>query len=89
MGLVMTDGNRHLVRANIQLDTQKLEQLADILGISRTDPILFSGVAIHIYLSARPAPGSPSSSGPAPSPGTPSSSPGGGAPPSSTSGRGR
>lgn len=86
MGCVLTDGNHHLVRTNLQIDAQKLQQIADILGISRTDPMLFNGVSIHIYLSARPAPGSPPSPGPAPAPGAPSTPPSGGAPPSPTGG---
>jgi hypothetical protein len=53
------------------------------LGISRTDPMLFGGVSIHIYLSARPSPGAPPTP---PSGGAPPSSPGGGAPPSPTGG---
>jgi hypothetical protein len=60
MGFVMTTGTRHVTQ-NCNLDRQKLEQLADLLGISRADrdALLFGGVSIHIHVSARPAAGTP------------------------------
>jgi hypothetical protein len=82
MGFVISTGNRHKVQ-NCSLDRQKLEQIADILGIARADrdDLLFGGVSIHIYAGARPTPGAPPTTpggGPSPSP------PSGRAPPSPT-----
>jgi hypothetical protein len=86
MGCVLTDGKSHVVRANLQVNAQQLAQLANILGISPTDPMLFNGVSIHLYLSARPATGAPPPPGPASSPGAPPTPPSGGVPPSSPGG---
>lgn len=90
MGFVMTTGTRHVVQ-NCNLDRQKLEQIADLLGISRADrdALLFGGVSIHIHVSARPAagtpqgpsapsaPGGPAAPGTPPTPGAPPTPPGG------------
>jgi hypothetical protein len=72
MGAVLTTGNQHTVVAGLHLTTQQLEAIADILGISRREPMLYGGASIHFYLSARPMP---------PGGDAPPSSPGGGAPP--------
>ena len=85
MGFAITTGTRHVVAA-CSLGRQKLEQIADILGIARADrdDLLFGGVSIHIYASAVPAagtqptPGTPPTPGTAPTPGAP---PAPGAPP--------
>jgi hypothetical protein len=72
MGFAITTGNRHLVQ-KCGLDRQKLEQIADILGIAQTDrdDLLYGGVSIHIYAGPRPPAGAP------PTPAAPPTPPGG------------
>ena len=81
MGYAITTGNRHVVAA-CNLGRQKLEQIADILGIAQADrdDLLFGGVSIHIYASAVPTAGTPPTPGAPPAPGTPPTPPGGGRP---------
>jgi hypothetical protein len=78
-GCVITTGNRHIVH-KMRINRQKLEQIADILGISQAErhEILSGGESIHVYAGARPTPGAPPSPGATPSPGAPPSPPGGG-----------
>ena len=63
-GCVIKTDNRHIVH-KMPIDRQKLEQIADILGIPqavRTE-ILSGGESIHIYAGGRPARGAPPGGG--------------------------
>lgn len=90
-GCVIETANRHIVH-RIPIDRQKLEQIADILGIPQADraEILSGGESIHVYAGTRQSQGaqsSPPGGGAAPSPGAPPSPPGGGATPPPGGGR--
>lgn len=59
-GCVIRTGNRQIVH-KISIDRQKLDQIADILGIPQADrdEIIARGESIHVYAGARPTPGAP------------------------------
>jgi len=86
-GCVIRTGNRQILH-KMPIDRQKLEQIADILGIPHADraEILSSGESIHVYAGTRPAPGAPP---PSPGGGSTPSPPSGGSPPSPPGGRTR
>jgi hypothetical protein len=78
-GCVIKTGNRQIVH-KMPIDRQKLEQIADILGIPHADrtEILSGGESIHVYAGTRPSSSAPPSPGGSPSP--PGAPPGGGRP---------
>lgn len=77
-GCVITTGNRHIVH-KMPIDRRKLEEIANILGISQAErnEILSSGESIQIYAGARPTSGAPPTSGASPTSGAPPTPPGG------------
>jgi hypothetical protein len=59
-GIVIKTGNRQIVH-KMPIDRQKLDQIADILGIPQADrtEILSHGESIHVYAGTRSSPGTP------------------------------